>query len=146
VACTGVSGSGQSTLIIDTLFQALAKIFHGRSERIGRFKSISGFDNLSGVELVDQSPIGRSTRSNPITFVKGYDEVRTLFAQTREANLKGLTPGHFSFNVPLGRCETCEGEGRIAVDMVFLEDVWIPCQTCDEKRFKPSVLSVRYGA
>lgn len=144
VAITGVSGSGKSTLIVDTLFQALAKIFHGRSEKIAKFDSISGFEYLSNVELVDQSPIGKSSRSNPVTFMKAYDEIRSLFAETREAAAKKLTPGHFSFNVTGGRCDTCEGEGRVKVDMVFMEDVYVPCQTCDEKRFKPVVLAIHY--
>jgi len=144
VAITGVSGSGKSTLIVDTLFQALCKIFHGQSDKIGKFESISGFEYLTSVELVDQSPIGKSSRSNPITFIKGYDEIRSLFASTPEAKRKKLTPGHFSFNVAVGRCETCEGEGRVKIDMVFMEDVWVPCQTCDEKRFKKSVLAIRY--
>ncbi|NDC22937.1 MAG: ATP-binding cassette domain-containing protein [Proteobacteria bacterium] len=144
VAITGVSGSGKSTLIVDTLYQALAKIFHGKSEKIAKFDSISGFEHLTSVELVDQSAIGKSSRSNPITFIKGYDEVRSLFSQTPEAKQKRLTPGHFSFNVASGRCETCEGEGRVKIDMVFMEDVWVPCQACDEKRFKKNVLAVRY--
>jgi len=143
VAVTGVSGSGKSTLVVDTLYNALAKVFHGKSEKISRFASLSGFEYLSGIELVDQSPIGKSSRSNPITFIKGYDEVRALFAQTRESVGKKLTPGHFSFNVAGGRCEACEGEGRVNVDMVFMEDVWIPCEVCDSKRFKPTVLAVR---
>ncbi len=144
VAITGVSGSGKSTLIVDTLYQALSKVLNGTSDKIGKFTSISGFENLSSIELVDQSAIGKSSRSNPITFIKGYDEVRALFAQTPDAVGKRLPPGHFSFNVSGGRCEACEGEGRIKVDMVFMEDVWVPCQTCDEKRFKPVVLNVRY--
>lgn len=144
VAVTGVSGSGKSTFVVDTVYNALAKIFHGKSEKIARFQSISGFEFLSSVELVDQSPIGKSSRSNPITFVKGYDEIRQLFAQTREAAAKRFTPGHFSFNVAGGRCEECEGEGRVNVDMVFMEDIWIPCQVCDEKRFKPAVLAIKY--
>ncbi|MFM8316164.1 MAG: excinuclease ABC subunit UvrA, partial [Deltaproteobacteria bacterium] len=144
VAVTGVSGSGKSTLIVDTLYQALSKILKGSSDKIGKFSSISGFENLSSVELVDQSPIGKSSRSNPITFIKGYDEIRALFAQTPESVSKGYSPGFFSFNVAGGRCETCEGEGRVKVDMVFMEDVWVPCQDCDEKRFKPNILSVKY--
>jgi excinuclease ABC subunit A len=144
VAVTGVSGSGKSTLIVDTLYQALCKILNGTSDKIGKFSSISGFENINSVELVDQSPIGKSSRSNPITFIKGYDEIRALFAQTPEAISKRFTPGHFSFNVSGGRCETCEGEGRVKVDMVFMEDVWVPCQDCDEKRFKQSILNVRY--
>jgi excinuclease ABC subunit A len=144
VAVTGVSGSGKSTLIVDTLYQALAKIFSGRSEKIGRFGSLKGFEHLSSVELIDQSAIGKSSRSNPITFIKAYDEIRMQFANTREAAAQRLTPGHFSFNVAGGRCETCEGEGRVKIDMVFMEDIFVPCQTCDQKRFKPNVLAVRY--
>ncbi|MBY0370721.1 excinuclease ABC subunit UvrA [bacterium] len=144
VSITGVSGSGKSTLIVDTLYQAMVKIFQGRSEKIAKFASISGFEFLSSVELVDQSAIGKSSRSNPITFIKGYDEVRSLFAKTREAIARKLGAGHFSFNVAGGRCDTCEGEGRVKVDMVFLEDIFVPCQACDEKRFKPSVLAVKY--
>ncbi|NBX67942.1 MAG: excinuclease ABC subunit A [Proteobacteria bacterium] len=144
VAVTGVSGSGKSTLIVDTLFQALSKILNGTSDKIGKFSSISGFENLSSVELVDQSPVGKTSRSNPITFIKGYDEIRALFSQTPEAIKQGFSPGSFSFNVAGGRCDTCEGEGRVKVDMVFMEDVWVPCQDCDEKRFKRSVLAVRY--
>jgi excinuclease ABC subunit A len=144
VVITGVSGSGKSTLIVDTLYQALAKMFLGRSEKIGRFGSIRGFEHLSSVELIDQTAIGKSSRSNPITFIKAYDEIRMLFASTREAAAQRLTPGHFSFNVAGGRCETCEGEGRVKIDMVFMEDIFVPCQTCDQKRFKPHVLAVRY--
>jgi excinuclease ABC subunit A len=144
VVITGVSGSGKSTLIVDTLYQALSKIFNSTSEKIGKFESMSGFEHLGGIELVDQSPIGKSSRSNPITFIKAYDEIRQLFSQTREAVAKRLTPGHFSFNVPGGRCEECEGEGRTKVDMVFMEDIWVPCQSCDEKRFKASILAIRY--
>jgi len=144
VVITGVSGSGKSTLIVDTLYQAMAKLFHAQSDRIAKFESMRGFENLGGVELVDQSAIGKSSRSNPVTFIKAYDEIRALFSSTREAALKRFTPGHFSFNIPGGRCETCEGEGRVRVDMVFMEDVWVACQTCDEKRFKPQVLAIRY--
>lgn len=144
VSVTGVSGSGKSTLVVDTLYQALAKIFHGRSEKIARFESLSGFEWIRAVELIDQSPIGRSSRSNPVTFIKGYDEIRAAFAKSRDAISKGFGPGHFSFNVRGGRCDTCEGEGRVKVDMVFLEDIFVPCEACDEKRFKPQVLQVRY--
>ncbi len=144
VAITGVSGSGKSTLVVDTLYQALAKIFHGRSEKISKFSSLSGFEYLSSVELVDQSAIGKSSRSNPITFIKGYDEIRGIFARTKESVARKFTPGHFSFNVAGGRCDTCEGEGRVKIDMVFLEDIFVPCQVCDEKRFKPAVLAVKY--
>lgn len=144
VVVTGVSGSGKSTLIVDTLYQALAKVFLGKSDKIAPFESLSGVDSLSAVELVDQSPIGRSSRSNPITFMKGYDEIRSLFAQVPQAKQKKYGPGHFSFNVASGRCEVCEGEGRVKIDMVFMEDVWVVCSSCDGKRFKKSILSIRY--
>jgi excinuclease ABC subunit A len=144
VAVTGVSGSGKSTLIVDTVYQALSKIFSARSDKIAKFASMRGFEYLDSVELVDQSPIGKSSRSNPVTFIKAYDEIRFLFSQTKEATAKRLTPGHFSFNVQGGRCDACEGEGRIKVDMVFMEDIFVPCQVCDEKRFKPHILAIRY--
>lgn len=144
VTVTGVSGSGKSTLVVDTLYQALAKMFGLGADKIEKFKAIKGFEHLTGVELVDQSSIGRSTRSNPITFIKGYDEIRAIFAATPEAQRKGFPPGFFSFNVAGGRCEACEGEGRIKIDMVFLEDVWVPCEACEQKRFKPAILAVKY--
>lgn len=144
VVITGVSGSGKSTLIADTLYPALSKIFGGRSAPMARFESLSGFENLSAVELVDQSPIGKSSRSNPITFIKGFDEIRSLFAHSPVAASQHLTPGHFSFNVSGGRCDKCQGEGRLSIDMVFLEDVWIPCDQCNETRFKPFILKIRF--
>lgn len=144
VAITGVSGSGKSTLIVDTLFQALTKIFTGRSEKIGKFASITGFEHLSAVELVDQSPIGKTSRSNPVTFLKAYDEVRKIFAETPDARAGRFTPSDFSFNVPGGRCDRCEGEGRVRIDMVFMEDVFIPCPECEGKRFKPKTLDVKF--
>jgi excinuclease ABC subunit A len=119
-------------------------MFNSDNQKIEKFKSLKGFENISAVELVDQSPIGKSSRSNPITFVKGYDEIRALFSATPEAQRQGLTPGHFSFNIPGGRCETCEGDGRVKIDMVFMEDVYVPCQDCGEKRFKQHVLNVKY--
>ncbi len=144
VVVTGVSGSGKSTLIVDTYYQALSKIFNGKSGKIEKFASIRGFENIGAVELIDQSSIGRSSRSNPITFMKGYDEIRSLYAKTREAVARGLGPGHFSFNIKGGRCDKCEGEGRVKIDMVFMEDVYVPCEVCEEKRFKPQVLAVKY--
>lgn len=143
-AITGVSGSGKSTLIVDTLYQALQKIFVGRSETIGKFGSISGFEKLAGVELVDQAPIGKTSRSNPVTFLKAYDDVRRLFAETPDARAKKLGPSDFSFNVEGGRCDKCEGDGRVRVDMVFMEDVFVLCPECEGKRFKPKTLQVRY--
>jgi excinuclease ABC subunit A len=143
-AITGVSGSGKSTLVVDTLYQALMKIFTGRSEKIGKFASITGFEHLSAVELVDQSPIGKTSRSNPVTFLKVYDEIRKIFSETPDARSGRFTPSHFSFNVPGGRCDRCEGEGRVRIDMVFMEDVFIPCPDCEGKRFKPKTLEVRF--
>jgi excinuclease ABC subunit A len=144
VAVTGVSGSGKSTLVTETLYQALAKLYRGRSGKIMKFDTLSGFEELDAVELVDQSPIGRSSRSNPITFIKAYDEIRALFAATRHSVSRGYQAGHFSFNVPGGRCDNCEGDGRVKVDMVFMEDVHIPCEVCGGKRFKRETLAVKY--
>ncbi len=141
---TGVSGSGKSTLVVDVLYAALARRMKGITEKAGRHEALEGAEHLTDVMLLDQTPIGRTSRSNPITYVKGWDEVRKLFAATPEARAKGLNPSSFSFNVPGGRCETCEGEGVEKVEMFFLADVKVRCETCDGKRFKPEVLQVRY--
>lgn len=142
---TGVSGSGKSSAVRQTLFPALAKIFLQRVEEVGAFERISGFDAIQNVQLVDQSPIGRSPRSNPITFMKAFDEVRSLFASTEEARRKRFHPGYFSFNVPGGRCETCEGDGAQRVEMVFMEDLFLPCDVCHGKKFKPEVLAIQFN-
>ena len=144
VCITGVSGSGKTSLIQNTLYRALAKIFENTSEKIGPFKTISGFQQLRGVKLLDQQPIGRSVRSNPITYMKAYDEIRNTFADTLEAKRRNLRPTHFSFNVPGGRCETCEGSGVQIIDMQFLEDIELVCETCNGKKFKPEVLEVHF--
>ena len=144
VVVTGVSGSGKSTLVVDTLYRSLAKLYHSENGKIGRFRSIAGTENLTAVELIDQAPIGKSSRSNPVTFMKAYDEIRSLFANTRQAVGRKLTPGHFSFNVAGGRCDECDGEGRVRIDMVFMEDIWISCPLCEGKRFKPTILEIRY--
>ncbi len=144
VCITGVSGSGKTSLIQNTLYRALEKIFENTSEKIGPFKTISGFQQLQGVKLLDQKPIGRSVRSNPITYMKAYDEIRMTFADTLEAKRRDLRPTHFSFNVPGGRCETCEGSGVQIIDMQFLEDVELVCETCNGKKFKPAVLEVNF--
>ena len=147
---TGVSGSGKSTVIHDILFHALESKLQGEhsakehlGETVGAYKSLKGVDFLDDVVLVDQSPIGRSPRSNPVTFVKAFDEIRRLFADASLSRSRGYTPGHFSFNVAGGRCETCEGAGAIEVEMVFMADVFMPCETCGGKRFKSEVLEVR---
>jgi len=147
---TGVSGSGKSTLIHDVLYRALENKLHGEhtakqhlGERVGEFDTITGYDALDDVVLVDQSPIGRTPRSNPVTYVKAFDEIRRIFAATPLARERRYTPGTFSFNVAGGRCETCEGAGALEVEMVFMADVFVPCEDCGGKRFKPDVLEVR---
>ncbi len=144
ICITGVSGSGKSSLIHDVLYSALARRFHEEIERAGRFHEIQGISYISDVVMLDQTPIGRTSRSNPITYIKAYDEVRNFMAETWDARSKGLTPSHFSFNVPGGRCETCQGEGRQKIEMHFLADVFVTCEECKGKRFKKEVLEVRY--
>ncbi len=144
-AITGVSGSGKSTAIRKTLYPAMAKIFLQENNEIGKFDKLLGFDTLKSVALIDQEPIGRSPRSNPITFMKAFDEVRHLFASTIEARKKNYHAGFFSFNVPGGRCETCEGDGYIKVEMVFMEDLFLRCDICEGKRYKKETLDIRYN-
>jgi len=142
---TGVSGSGKSTAIRKTFYPALARILMAQVEEVGPFEKITGFEGLDNVLMIDQSPIGRSPRSNPITFMKGFDSVRELLASTIEARRAGFHAGHFSFNVPGGRCETCEGEGHIRVEMVFMEDMFLKCDICDGKRYKKEILHIQYN-
>jgi excinuclease ABC subunit A len=142
---TGVSGSGKSTAIRKTLYPALARILLQQVEEVGKFKKITGFEGLQSVQLIDQEAIGRSPRSNPVTFMKGFDAVRELFSSTVEARQKGYHAGHFSFNVPGGRCETCEGEGYVRVEMVFMEDMFLKCDLCEGKRYKKEILDIRYS-
>lgn len=144
VCVTGVSGSGKSTLVHDTLYAALQKKLGTWKEKVGRHRSLTGIQQIESVEMVDQSPIGRSTRSNPATYTKAFDGIRTLFASTRQAKMMGYTPGHFSFNVPGGRCETCQGEGVQKIEMQFMADIELVCETCGGTRFRRDVLSVRY--
>jgi excinuclease ABC subunit A len=147
VAITGVSGSGKSTLLHDVLYQAL----RGRKNQTNGtpisfpfVEEITGDEFIDDVVLVDQSPIGRTPRSNPVTYIKAFDGIRDLFAGTPEAHKRGFSAGHFSFNVPGGRCETCQGDGTVVVEMQFLADVELICEECKGKRFKPEVLEVRY--
>jgi excinuclease ABC subunit A len=144
VCVTGVSGSGKSTLVEDTIYRALARAFRVEALPMGRFTAIKGLEHLKGVRLIDQQPIGRTPRSNPITYLKAFDEIRALFAGEREALRQRLTPGHFSFNTPGGRCERCEGAGVEKLEMYFFEDIYATCEACEGKRFKPSVLAITH--
>ncbi len=147
VALTGVSGSGKSTLLHDVLYKALAAAKH---QPLGTFPSVGGWDRVEGDEfiddvvLVDQSPIGRTPRSNPVTYIKAFDAIRDLFASLPEAHKRGFTAGHFSFNIAGGRCEVCQGDGTVTVEMQFLADVELVCEECKGTRYKPQVLEVRY--
>lgn len=146
VAITGVSGSGKSTLIHDVLYKALSQT-KGESDAgscAGLFQKIEGDQHITEVVLVDQSPIGRTPRSNPVTYIKAFDAIRELYAAQPEAKKRGFAPGHFSFNVPGGRCEVCEGDGVVTVEMQFLADVELVCEECHGTRFKASVLEVKY--
>ena len=146
VAITGVSGSGKSTLVHQVLFRAVARALgqSDGSDPSGVFTSLAGAERLNDVVLVDQTPIGRTPRSNPITYIKGFDLIRDLFAAQPEAKRMALTPGHFSFNVPGGRCNTCEGDGTVTVEMQFLADVELPCEDCNGTRYQPRILEVQY--
>ena len=142
---TGVSGSGKSTLVKKILFPAMQKKLEGVSDKAGQFTDISGsYSHIKHIEYVDQNPIGRSSRSNPVTYIKAYDDIRDLYAKEKLSKVRGYQAKHFSFNVDGGRCETCKGEGSINVEMVFMADVSLPCDTCGGKRFKKEVLEVAY--
>lgn len=142
---TGVSGSGKSTLVKKILFPAIQKKLDGVGDKAGQFSDIQGFySKIKHIEYVDQNPIGRSSRSNPVTYIKAYDDIRDLFAKEKLSKIRGYQPKHFSFNVDGGRCETCKGEGTINVEMVFMADVQLPCETCKGKRFKKEVLEVTF--
>ncbi len=143
---TGVSGSGKSTLVKQILYPALKKIHGGTANKTGAFKSITGdVKAISEIEFVDQNPIGKSSRSNPTTYVKAYDDIRALFANQQLSKINGYKPKHFSFNVEGGRCDACEGEGQTTVSMQFMADVHLECDVCKGKRFKDDVLEVRYN-
>ncbi|HXD18379.1 MAG TPA: excinuclease ABC subunit UvrA [Vicinamibacterales bacterium] len=141
---TGVSGSGKSTLVHDVLYAAIKRAKGDWDRRVGSYRELLGLEFITDVVLVDQTPIGRTPRSNPVTYLKAFDPIRELFALTKDAKSRGLTASHFSFNVPGGRCEACQGEGEVRVEMQFLADVFVPCEQCDGMRFKPQVLEVRY--
>jgi excinuclease ABC subunit A len=149
---TGVSGSGKSTLIHDVLYRALEKELGGGEtsakehlgEAVGSYTSIEGAGRLTEAVLVDQSPIGRTPRSNPVTYIKAWDEVRRIFADQPLAKQRGYTPGTFSFNTSGGRCEECSGAGQVEIEMIFMADVYVPCEICRGTRYKPQTLEVEY--
>jgi excinuclease ABC subunit A len=146
VAITGVSGSGKSTLVHEVIYKAVAHRL-GRIEGgdpTGVYRDIKGVERLNDIVLVDQTPIGRTPRSNPVTYIKAFDAIRELFAAQPEAQRRGYTAGHFSFNVPGGRCDVCEGDGTVTVEMQFLADVELPCEECGGSRYKASTLEIHY--
>ena len=143
---TGVSGSGKSTLVHGTLYAGLRRLkgLHDSDVRIGAHDAIHGHYEVDAVEMVDQSPIGRTPRSNPVTYIKAFDAIRALFAGTYQARIRGYKPGYFSFNVPGGRCEVCQGEGVVQIEMQFLADLYLECEACKGKRYKQDVLEIHY--
>jgi excinuclease ABC subunit A len=141
---TGVSGSGKSTLVNEVLFKAVANRLHRTRQRAGVHRRISGLEQLDKIISVDQSPIGRTPRSNPATYIGLFDQIRELFSKTQEARARGYKPGRFSFNVKGGRCEVCRGDGQIKIEMHFLPDVYVPCDQCHGKRYNRETLEVRF--
>ena len=144
VAVTGVSGSGKSTLVNSILKRALAQKINRNSAKPGKFKTITGYDSIEKIIDIDQSPIGRTPRSNPATYTSVFDDIRDLFAKTNEAKMRGYKKGRFSFNVKGGRCEACRGDGIIKIEMHFLPDVYVPCEVCHGKRYNSETLEVHY--
>ena len=144
VVITGVSGSGKSTLIHDILYGGLAKYFGMAPSKVGKFDDIKGSKYIDDVVIVDQSPIGKTPRSNPISYIKAFELIREIFASTRQAKSRGYKPGYFSFNVPGGRCETCQGDGFIKVEMQFLADLYLECEDCDGTRYKKEIREITY--
>ena len=141
---TGVSGSGKSSLITDTLAPALANRVNHTHRRTGAYRKITGVENIDKVINIDQSPIGRTPRSNPATYIGLWDDIRALFASTQESKAHGYGPGRFSFNVSGGRCEACKGDGQIKIEMHFLPDIYVPCEVCEGKRYNRETLQVTY--
>jgi excinuclease ABC subunit A len=144
VCVTGVSGSGKSTLVHNILYAGLRKLKSDSDGEVGAHTAIEGIELIDHVELVDQSPIGRTPRSNAVTYVKAFDVIRDLFASTHQARVRGYKPGHFSFNVPGGRCDECEGDGYVKIEMQFLPDIYLTCESCKGKRYKKEVLGIRW--
>ena len=144
VVVTGVSGSGKSSLVNDVLYGGIMKMKGHNPPKIGKFNSIEGIHKIDNIEIVDQSPIGKSPRSNPISYVKGYEHIRELFSKTPQSRARGYKPGYFSFNVSGGRCETCTGEGFVKIEMQFLADLYVECEDCKGTRFKKEVREITY--
>src|SRR5690554_60872 len=145
-AVTGVSGSGKSTLVKKILYPALLREYGRFIEKPGQFTKLEGdYGEITNVEFIDQNPIGRSSRSNPVTYIKAYDDIRSLFASLKRSKLNNYMPKHFSFNVDGGRCETCKGEGEVTIEMQFMADVHLICESCNGKRFKKEVLEVKFN-
>ena len=143
---TGVSGSGKSTLIRKILYPALMRAKGEHSEEVGRFGELSGsIDRIENVEMIDQNPIGKSSRSNPVTYIKAYDYIRQMMSEQQLAKTRGYKPSHFSFNIEGGRCEICQGEGQVKVEMQFMADIYLTCEGCGGKRFKQEILEVKYN-
>jgi excinuclease ABC subunit A len=143
-AVTGVSGAGKSTLVNDILYPALSRKLHASTQRIGRHRTVSGLGQLDKVIDIDQRPIGRTPRSNPVTYIKVFDEIRRFFSLLPDSRVHGYKPGRFSFNVKGGRCETCEGDGVRKIEMHFLADVFVRCEECDGKRFNDATLRIQF--
>jgi excinuclease ABC subunit A len=142
---TGVSGSGKSTLVKKILAPAMQKLHGSTSEATGKFDKLQGdYNKINHVEFVDQNPIGKSSRSNPVTYVKAYDAIRTLYADQPLAKARGFKPSHFSFNLEGGRCEVCQGEGQVKIEMQFMADIYLTCESCNGQRFKQDVLDIKY--
>ena len=141
---TGVSGSGKSSLVNDVLYKAVSNRLHRSRLRPGAHKRVRGIDQLDKIISVDQSPIGRTPRSNPATYIGLFDQIRDLFSKTQEARARGYKPGRFSFNVKGGRCEVCRGDGQIKIEMHFLPDVYVPCEQCHGKRYNRETLDIRF--
>jgi excinuclease ABC subunit A len=145
VAVTGVSGSGKSTLVVDTIYHAIAQELNKYHKEVpGEFKAINGLDHIDKLVLIDQSPIGRTPRSNPATYTKMFDLIRDVFTLTKEAKIAGFKKGRFSFNTKGGRCEACEGQGQTKIEMQFMPDVWVPCEVCNGKRYNQQTLEITY--
>ena len=144
VCITGVSGSGKSTLMVEILYKALARQLHGAHTQPGEYDRIEGLEHIDKIINIDQSPIGRTPRSNPGTYTGLFDQIRTLFAELPESKVRGYKPGRFSFNVHGGRCEACQGQGQLRIEMQFLPDVYVPCDVCHGARFNRETLQVRF--
>ena len=144
ICVTGVSGSGKSTLVNEVLYKSIAKELNGSNIKAGKCKEVKGLENIDKIINIDQSPIGRTPRSNPATYTGVFDYIRDLFAGTNEAKMRGYDKGRFSFNVAGGRCEACSGDGVLKIEMHFLSDIYVPCEVCKGKRYNKETLEVKY--